>query len=202
MKKGKLVRLVQLSVLTAIVVLMSLTPIGYLKVGILSIALVIIPVVTGAIVLGPLCGAFLGLVFGLTSFFQCFGMDAFGTMLFSINGFYTFIMCVVSRVLTGFLCGLIFKGLNKADKTGILSYSVSSLSGAVLNTVFFMSSLILLFGKTKAITDLLETYKVKNLLALVVAMVGVNGIVEAVVCLVIGTALSKTLVKVNDKMRL
>ena len=36
-----------------------------------------IPVVIGAMILGPAGGAVLGLVFGLTSFYQCFAGDPF-----------------------------------------------------------------------------------------------------------------------------
>ena len=46
-----------------------------------------IPVAVGAIVLGPISGAFLGLVFGLTSFSQCFGADTFGTTLLELMRF-------------------------------------------------------------------------------------------------------------------
>ena len=42
-------------------------------------------VVIGAIILGPTAGAILGGVFGITSFIQCFGISAFGTLLFGIN---------------------------------------------------------------------------------------------------------------------
>ena len=48
----------------------------------------------------------------------------------------------------GLLCGWIFRGLARIDKTKIVSYVVAGLSGALLNTIFFMSSLILLFGRT------------------------------------------------------
>ena len=73
------------AVLTAIVVLMAFTPLGYLRVGLVSITFLVIPVVIGGIVLGPVRGGFLGAVFGATSFIQCFGMDAFGTALLALD---------------------------------------------------------------------------------------------------------------------
>ena len=208
MKKNqmsKLVKFTQLAVLAAIVVVMSFTPLGYLKIGPLSIALVIIPVVTGAIVLGPGAGAFMGLVFGVTSFAQCFGMDAFGTTLMSINPFYTFLMCIPTRVLAGYLCGLIYKGMSKTlagKKSAEISYPVSAVSGPVFNTAFFMSTLVLLFGKTEFIQNLMKDTGASNILMFFVIMVGVNGLVEIASCLVVASALSKTLNVANKKMRI
>lgn len=204
-KMSKLVKFVQLAVLAAIVVVMSFTPLGYLKIGPLSIALVIIPVVTGAIVLGPGAGAFMGLVFGATSFAQCFGMDAFGTTLMSINPFFTFLMCIPTRVLAGFLCGLIFKGVSSAlagKKSAEISYPVAAVTGPVFNTLFFMSCLVLLFGKTDFIQNMLAESGAGNLLMFFVIMIGVNGVVEILSCLVVASALSKALSVANKKMRI
>lgn len=202
---SKMVKFTQLAALTAIIVVMSFTPLGYLKIGALSIALVIIPVVTGAIVLGPAAGAFLGLVFGITSFAQCFGMDAFGTTLMGINPFFTFVMCIPTRVLAGFLCGLVFKGLSGAldgKKVSEISYPIASASGPIFNTLFFMSTLILLFGKTDTIKEMMANMGATNLFSLVIIMVGVNGLVEIASCLIVASAVSKALTVANKKMRM
>ena len=145
MRNKKVLYLSELAVLVALLIIMQFTPLGFLKLGAIEITFMTIPVIIGAIVLGPTAGAILGFVFGMTSFMQCFGMSAFGTLLLSMNPFYTFIVCVVSRTLMGFLTGLIFKGLTKIDKTKIVSYTVSSLSGALLNTVLFTGLILLLF---------------------------------------------------------
>ena len=86
-----------LGILTGIIILMAFTPVGYLRLAAVSISFLMIPVAVGSIAKGPLAGAALGTVFGITSFVQCFGMDAFGTYLASKNVFFTFIMCVVCR---------------------------------------------------------------------------------------------------------
>src|SRR5574344_1727367 len=109
-------KMVLMAVLIAILLLMAFTPLGYLRIGILSISFLCIPIAIGAITLGPVAGLTLGTIFGLTSFFQCFGTDPFGTAMFSMNGFYTFIICVVSRALMGCLTGLIATGLHKIFK--------------------------------------------------------------------------------------
>ncbi len=182
--------MVRLAVMTAIIIIMAFTPLGYLKTGPLSITFLQIPVVVGAIVMGPAAGAFLGGVFGATSFAQCFGLDAFGTMLFGLNPIGTLILCMVPRILMGLLCGFIFKALYRIDRTRIASYAVSTLSGALLNTLLFMSAFILFFYNT-VITWSADAGKA--LFPYLVAFVGVNGLVEAAVCFIAGAAIAKTL---------
>ncbi len=136
-------RLVQMAILIAIMLVLAFTPLGYLKVGAIEITFMTIPVVIGAILLGPAAGAFLGGVFGLTSFIQCFGMSAFGAALLGINPFLTFLVCMVPRILMGYLAGVIFRVIYRHDKTKILSFAASSLSGALLNTILFVGMLML-----------------------------------------------------------
>ena len=58
----KVLLLTQTAILTAIIFLMSFTPIGYLKVGFVEITFLVIPVAVGAILLGPAVGTFLGFI--------------------------------------------------------------------------------------------------------------------------------------------
>lgn len=184
--------LVTYALLTAIIVLMALTPVGYLKIGILEITFITIPVIIGAILLGKGAGAFFGGVFGITSFIQCFGMSAFGAALLAINPFFTFVLCVVPRILAGFLCGLIFELLNKIRRDGVVSMAISSLSCAVFNTVLFTTSVILMFGRTEYIQTMRGG---KGILEFMAAFVGINGLVEALVCFTVGTAVCKAVYK-------
>ncbi|MCI5809291.1 MAG: ECF transporter S component [Oscillospiraceae bacterium] len=189
-------KLVQMAILIAIMLIMAFTPLGYLKVGMIEISFMTIPVVIGAILLGPAAGATLGGVFGLTSFIQCFGMSAFGAALLSINPVLTFLVCMVPRILMGYLAGVIFQVLHRTDKTKILSFAVSSLSGAVLNTIFFVGLLMLLFGSSDYIMGMRGGM---SLLSFLAAFVGVNGVVEAIVAFILGTAISKALVQFLPK---
>ncbi len=194
-KKTNMVRFVQLIMLTAIIVLMAFTPIGYLKVGALSITFLVIPVAVGAVTLGPWQGAFLGGVFGLTSFLQALGLDAFGVALFQISPVKTAVMCFVPRILMGYLCGLIFKLTDKfkwAKKTAA-SHFIANLSAALINTVLFMTALILLFGKTEYIMNIRNSVGGSNVLMFVILFVGINGVIEALTSTVVGTAISKAI---------
>jgi uncharacterized membrane protein len=187
------IRLVQLALFTAIIFLMAFTPIGYIKTPGLEITLLVVPVTVGAIVLGPAAGAILGGAFGLTSLIQCFGLSPFGVALWAINPIGTVIGTMVPRILMGWLTGLIFTVIKKIDKTNSISYAVASLAGPLLNTVLFMSVLVLFFYNTDYIQSIAKTLGTDNVFTFVLAFVGVNGLIEAAVCFVLGTAISKTL---------
>lgn len=186
-------RLVYMAILIAIILVMALTPLGYLKTAGLEITFIQVPVIVGAILMGPTAGAILGGVFGLTSFIQCFGLSAFGAALLEINAVYTFILCFFSRVLMGWLTGLIFRALQKVDRTKFVSYAVTSLAAPILNTVFFVGGMILLFGSSSYIQGLMAEAGAANLLSFAVAFVALNGVIEAAACFLLGTAISKAL---------
>lgn len=182
--------LVEMALLVAIILLMAFTPIGYIKTAGLEITLIVVPVAVGAVTLGPAAGAVLGGVFGITSFIQCFGMSQFGTILLGVNPFLTFLVCVPTRILMGWLTGLIYRGLRKTSIPANLSVTIASLCCPLLNTTFFMASLVTLFSSTMQ-----ESFGMVRVLPFIFAFVGINGAVEAVVCFVVGTAISVALKK-------
>lgn len=192
-KKAQLTKMVELAVLIAIQLIMAFTPLGYLRIGILSITFMTVPVIIGAIVLGPAAGAVLGGFFGLTSFVQCFGTDAFGTTLMGISPIFTFILCFGARILMGLFTGLIFKGLAKIDKTKLISYGVTGIAGSLLNTIFFVAGFIIMFGNTEFFAELMQSQGANSLIAFAAAFVGVNGAIEAAVCFVVASAAAKAL---------
>lgn len=192
--KMKTKRIVLYGLFIAIILLMAFTPIGYIKMPFVEITLITIPVIVGAVTMGPVAGLVLGTVFGLTSFAQCFGMSRFGTTLFSINPFFTFIICVVARALMGYLCGVIFKAFEKRGNTSVWAFGVSSVAGALLNTLFFVGFLLILFGNSDYIMAMRGG---ANVLAFLAAFVGINGLVEAIACGIVGTAIAKALHKVT-----
>lgn len=184
--------LVELAVLTALELMLEMTGLGYIHTGTLEFTIMQVPVIVGAIVLGPMAGLFLGTVFGLTSFWQCFGKSAFGVMLMSINPFATFLTCVVPRVLMGLLCGLLFRWLGR-EKKSALKCGVVGLSGALLNTILFMGLLVAFFGRS----EYLQSMGSDNVLKFIVTMVGVQGVLEAVICCVVSASVSYALLKVR-----
>ena len=142
--------LVLLGLLTAVVALFSLTPIGSIPIGPLSITLNIIPIAIAAIALGPVGGLIMGIVFGIFSFLQCFGigvLSGMGAMTLEISPVLTFIQRVVSRALDGLLVGLIFLGLSKIRSKKALSAITSSVAGAVLIGLFLSVMLLICYDK-------------------------------------------------------
>lgn len=189
-----------LAILTAIVIIFTFTPIGYIKIGLVEITLLVVPVAIGAVILGPKGGAFLGFMFGFLSFILSLtGMSTFGTMLISINPFYAFLLFVPTRTLMGLCSGLIFRGLNRVVKHDIIAHIVACVSAAALNTLFFMTTFCIFFYQTKEIQDIASTFGTTNVLAFCVAFVGVNGLVELIVNFIIGAAVSKTLYTIYKK---
>lgn len=193
-KQFSTTQLTMLGLMTAVLLLMAYTPLGYLNVGPLAITFNVIPVAISAIVLGPAGGAFAGGVFGMTSFLQCIGVggtSAMGAMLFSINPVLAFVQRVFPRILDGLLIGYIYRGLKK--KTNVyVSCAVTGFFSAFLNTVFFMVSLVVLFGNTEYVQNLMGG---KNIIVFICTFVGVNAVCEMLASTLltgtVGAALSK-----------
>jgi uncharacterized membrane protein len=188
---GKVRVMARTAILAAVIILMAFTPIGYLKIGVVSITFIMIPVVVGSTLISPAAGAFLGGVFGATSFIQCFGLDAFGTALFGINPFFCATMCFIPRIIAGWLPGLICRALRRVDRSHVFAYAVSSLSGSVLNTALFVASLIFFYGSSDYLKSALGT----TIPAMIAALITTNALIEAAVCLVVGCAVEKALEK-------
>ena len=184
--------MVKLALMVAIIFIMAFTPLGYFHTVGLDITFLTVPVAVGAIILGPKGGAVCGLAFGVTSLMQAFmGTSAFSAMLLNVNPFGTMITCLVPRILEGWLCGLIFAGVRKVAKNW--AYFVASLACPLLNTLFFMSSLVVFFYNTEYIQGFVQTLGVKNPFMFVIAFVGIQGVIEAVVCCLIASVVSRTL---------
>ena len=192
--------MVQLSVLIAILLLLELTGLGMIKTAGLEITIMLVPVIVGAIVMGPAAGALLGGVFGLISFWECFGKSSFGVVLMGINPFLTFLVCVPTRILAGWICGLVFKGLSKLDKSNLWSFGAAGLCGALSNTALFMSTLCLGFDRTDFIQGFVEALGSANPFLFIIAFVGINGLVEAIVCFFTGAVIAKAVVFSRGKL--
>nr|WP_294682453.1 ECF transporter S component [uncultured Anaerotignum sp.] len=193
-KKNKMSarELTTLGLLTGILLLMNFTPLGYFRTLGLSISLMMIPVGIGAMLMGPKAGAWLGFVFGATSFYQALtGSSPFSSMLLSINPVGTFMTCVPTRLLMGLCVGLIFKAVQRVDKRKTACYFVGGFFAAFLNTLFFMGTLLLFFWNTEYVQGINQTLGNLNPLLFVLAFVGINGAFEMTSSCIVGGIVSK-----------
>ena len=187
-------QLTVLGLLTGILLLMAYTPLGYLNIGPLAISFNVIPVALAAITLGPAGGAAAGAVFGLTSFLQCIGVggvSSMGVVLFGINPVLAFIQRFVPRLLDGLLLGYIFRGVKKASNARLGCF-ITGFFSAFLNTLFFMTALVVLFGNTEYMQGLIGG---KNIILFVCGFVGINAVCEMVSSTIITGAVGFALLK-------
>lgn len=189
MNKTKTTTLTRFALFAAIILVMSYTPLGYLNIGVLMVTFLTIPVIVAALLFGSGAGAFAGLVFGLTSFAKS-SESVMGAALLAINPVYTFVLAVVPRVLEGYLCGLIFSVLNKKGGNKLWKTALASFACPALNTILYMGTLVLLFGNSDYIRELANG---KDMFMFVVSFVGIQAVVEAVICTFAGTVICTAL---------
>lgn len=184
--------LAQLGLLAAIEIVMKLIGLGSVPVGPLYMSFLTVPIAVGAMTLGPSAGAILGAVFGLVSFKDAItGASAMTGVFFQISPVHTFILCVVMRAIMGFCVGLLFKALRFIDRKGGWSYFIGAISAPLLNTLFFMGYIVAVFYQTEYIQGLVSTKGASNPLMFVVLLVGVQGLIEAIVCCAAGGVITR-----------
>ena len=172
---------------------MSFTPLGYLRLGAIEITLIIIPVALGAILTDSKGGLYLGTIFGLTSFIV--GLSSPMVLLLIdldpvINTILIFIWLVVPRALMGFLVSIIFKAVSKIDKTKTISFLIAAASGAILNTLLYITFMLLTFGFNKSF---LELFGADSIIVVIISLITVNALIEVATSLIVGGGLSKAL---------
>ncbi len=186
-------RLTVTALLAALVIIVSFLPLRTLG---FEINFSMVPIAIGSILFGPLTGAVLGAVFGVVSFIQCFGFSPLGVLLLSENALFTLIVCIPTRILAGMLPGLVSKGLTKLGNVGrALSCPLASLLAPLLNTVFFMSALVLLFYNGDTLQGFVQQSGAANPFLFVIWFVGINGLVEILAGFIVAYPATKAIAK-------
>ena len=193
--------LTELALLSAIVILMAFTPLGYLKTAFAEITFIVVPVAVGAVLLDWKAGAFLGLVFGLTSLAQCFGMSTFGTLLFSMYPLRTAFCCIAPRIMVGIVPALVYKALKSHKASKAISIPLSCLLAPLTNTLLYLACMCFIMQG-----PMTEAYGYTGkgglvFLFWVLAMVAVNALLEAASCLILASAIVKALQHTVNRAR-
>lgn len=148
MKNEKTYEFVLLALFTAIIVIMAFTPLGYIPLVVINATIIHIPVILGALFLGPKKGAFLGFVFGLTSFinntFKAATASAFvfspvlAANVVGISGvFKSLYICFVPRILVGIIPYFVYILIRRLLKSEQKVWRV--VIDAVVSLILFIS---------------------------------------------------------------
>lgn len=183
----KVRRLVVLALLTAMVVVLQLLG-SFITIGTTPISLTLVPIVLGAVLLGPGAGAILGAAFGIVALGAGFsGKDMFTSMLLSVAPFWTIVVCMAKGMLAGAVAGWIAKLLKKNLTLGCI---LAALSAPIVNTgVFALGMLTVIRPGLDAFVNSIGGGNAVEILFLV--LIGVNFLIEMVVNAVLSAAISR-----------
>lgn len=142
----KVVKMTTLAILIAIVFLFQWLG-SFIHIGPTSITLVLVPIVLGGILLGPACGAFLGLIFGIMTLWAgVSGTDVFTNTLFVNQPYATSAICIVKAVLAGYIPAVLYKAI--AAKNKVAASVAAAACAPIVNTGIFILGGLFLVGET------------------------------------------------------
>lgn len=102
--------LTTVGILGAIVIMLGLTPLGFIPLGVLTITSLHIPVIIAGILEGPVVGGLVGLIFG---FFSLFNAMTRPTPISFV--FYNPLISIMPRILIGVVTGIVYRALKDKD---------------------------------------------------------------------------------------
>lgn len=193
---------VMLSLFSAIIIVLAFTPLGSIPLGPVDATTVHIPVIVGAILLGPWDGLFLGAVMGIVSLVHNTVMPLPISFVFSpflpLGNWKSAVISIVPRMMIGLVAALVFRLFSKWDKTRLGAGALAGLAGSLTNTVLVLGGIYWLFGSTYA-SKLNMTVSVVG--KVLMGVVATNGVPEAIVAAVISTAVARALLSISKRMR-
>ncbi len=197
--------LVLTGLFTAIILIMAFVPnLGYINLVFIKATLIHIPVIIGSLFLGPKKGAFLGGVFGLTSFINNTMSPSAMSFAFSpvvafqmfgpVGVLKTLYICFVPRILIGVGAYFVFAAISRFGR-GIVNRSVAFVAagaaGAMINTALVMSGIYFLYAQAYAEVNSMDISAVfKAIMGVVFGQGVLEAVVSAVIVGAVATALS------------
>lgn len=190
--------LATLSMLVALMAILTFVPmVGFIQIPpLISITIMHIPVIIGAVLLGPKYGGILGGVFGLMSmlkatFFGAGIADFIFSPFLSGNPVSSIIMCFIPRILLGVIAGGLFLLIKKKLPNELLSIGISAAIATLFHSLSVLTLMFLLFKG-----DVFDSLK-----AVFATAFGLNGILELVVAVILSTAVCKVVFAAMRKKR-
>ena len=193
MRNRTTTNMVIFAMLLAVEVVMSFTPLGFLRIGLLSVTMLHIPVIICAMALGKKYGAALGFVMGFCSFYNATFSPTITSFCFTpffsmggVEGSWTsLLIAFLPRIALGYGAGAIYERLK--GKNGRTAAALSGLSGALINTIGVLGGIWIFFKEPY------EAVLGNTIVALLMTTVGINSIAEAVVGVIAAMAVHSVL---------
>lgn len=205
-KSGTTLGLVQLALFSAIIIIMAFTPyLGYIPLGFMNATIIHIPVILGALYLGPKKGAILGGVFGMTSLLNNTLNPNLTSFVFSPfynvgeihGGLRSLIICFIPRILIGIVAYYVYHFINMASKsknTHVISLAIAGIAGSFTNTLLVMNGIYFLFGTSYSDA---RNIAADSLYKVILTVIATNGIPEAIVAGILVAAIGKIILKIK-----
>ena len=194
--RSKTQTMVLMAMFTAIILIMAFTPIGLINLPLIKATILHVPVIIGAIVLGPAAGAYFGGLFGLTSLIKNTitpsALSFAFTPAVAVPGtgqgsFWAIIICFAPRILVGITPWLFYMAIEKAAprmnngaKAGVLA--ASGVIGSFTNTALVMG---LIYGLFSTADATMSNIPVAQVGGVILGIIAANGIPEAICAAVI-----------------
>lgn len=189
--------MVSVALMAAIVILLANTPLGMIQLPIIKATTVHIPVIIGAILLGPWAGGILGGVFGICSLISNTTAPTLLSFAFSpflcsdfAGIFKALWISIGCRILIGTVSGWLWILLQKVRLTPWAALPLTGFVGSLTNTISVMGSIYLLLAAEYADA---KNVAVDAVWGLIMGTITVSGIPEAVAAAILVTALGKVL---------
>ena len=189
------------ALMAAIVIVLANTPLGMIQLPIIKATTVHIPVIIGAILLGPKAGAILGFVFGMCSLLSntmaptllSFAFSPFLSTTGIPGALKAIWVSVGCRILIGIAAGWLWVLLSKFKVNQTISLPIVGFVGSMVNTVAVMGSIYFLFAQQYAEA---KEVAITSVWGLIMGTITASGIPEAIAAAVLALALGKVLLKV------
>ena len=199
--------MVSVALMAAIVIVLANTPLGMIQLPIIKATTVHIPVILGAILLGPGAGAILGAVFGICSLVSntmaptllSFAFSPFLSTTGIPGALKAIWISVGCRILIGVAAGWLWVLFTKIKLNQFIALPIVGFVGSMVNTVTVMGSIYFLFAQQYAEA---KEVALTAVFGLVMGTVTASGIPEAIAAAILVLALGKVLVVVFRKMNL
>ena len=187
-----------LAMFCGILLVMGATGIGFIPLPVIKATTMHIPVILGAVLLGPAAGAVLGGVFGLCSIWA--NTTSPGLLAFAFSPFMTteglpgvlksLWIALGCRILLGVIAGWLWKGMKRVLKQDYLALPVTAAVATICHTILVMGSIYLLLAQQYAQA---KNVAITAVFGLVMGTVTASGIPEAIIAAVLVTVIGKAL---------